>query len=58
MNYAMTYLEVNRVVVFANITPVVSVIAGVLFLGEPFSAIFLVGIILILLGVYMVSKES
>lgn len=58
MNYAMTYLEVNRVVVFANITPVVSVIAGVLFLGEPFSAIFLVGIILILLGVYMVSKEN
>lgn len=57
-NYAMTYLDVNRVVAFTNITPVVSVLAGVLILGEAFSAIIAVGIILIISGVYMVNKIS
>lgn len=57
-NYAMTYLEVNRLAVFANITPVISVTAGVLILGEPFSLIIVVGIVLILTGVYMVNRMS
>ena len=55
-NYAISYLDVNRVVVFANITPVVSVLAGVLFLGEPFSLIYILGIALILTGVYKVNR--
>lgn len=58
MNYSMTYLEVNRAVIFTNITPVISVIAGVTLLGEPFSIILVIGIILILTGVYMVNKVS
>lgn len=56
MNYAMTILEVSRLVVFANITPVVSVLAGTLILKEPFSPICILGIVLILCGVYMVNK--
>lgn len=58
LNYAMTYLEVNTVAVFTNIIPVVSVLSGVLILGEPFSLIFIPGIVLILGGVYMVSKTE
>ena len=58
MNYGMTYLEVSRASIFTNIIPVVSVIAGVTILGEPFSAVSAVGIVLILSGVYMVNKLS
>lgn len=56
LNYAMTYLEVSRTVVFTNITPVVSVVAGTLFLGEPFSPVYLVGMVMILTGLYMVNR--
>ncbi len=56
INYAMTYLEVSRAVVFTNLTPVVSVLAGTMILGEPFSPIYLIGMILILTGLYMVNK--
>ena len=57
-NYATTYLDATRVNVFSNITPVVSVIVGALLLHEPFSLIHIPGIILILLGVYMVNKNA
>ena len=56
INYAMTYLEVSRVVVFTNITPVVSVLAGTLLLGEPFSPVYLIGMVLILTGLYKVNR--
>lgn len=56
INYAMTYLEVSRAVVFTNLTPVVSVLAGTMILGEPFSPAYLIGMILILTGLYMVNK--
>ena len=56
LNYAMTYLEVSRAVVFTNITPVVSVIAGTALLGEPFPAVCVAGMILILTGLFMVNR--
>jgi drug/metabolite transporter (DMT)-like permease len=55
-NYAATVLEVSRIAVLANITPVVSVLAGTIFLKEPFTPVCIIGIILILTGVYMVNK--
>lgn len=58
INYSMTYLEVNRAAAFANIVPVVSVTAGVLVLGEPFSFVIVIGIVLILTGLYMVNKVN
>ena len=54
-NYAVTYLDLTSITVFENIIPVISVLAGVLFLHEPFSAIQLIGIALILLGVWKVT---
>jgi drug/metabolite transporter (DMT)-like permease len=56
LNYGMTYLEVSRAVVFTNITPVVSVIAGTALLGEPFPAVCVAGMILILTGLFMVNR--
>jgi len=57
-NYSVTYLDAAKVTVFSNVVPVVSLLAGVLILGEPFSAVYLVGIVLILLGVYKVNAVS
>ena len=54
-NYAVTYLELAKITVFENIIPVISVAAGVLFLGEPFSVIQLAGVALILIGVWKVT---
>lgn len=58
LNYAMSYMEVSRVAAFANIAPVVSVLAGVFLLGEPFTYVHLIGIVLILTGVYMVDRTA
>lgn len=51
-NYSVTYLDAAKVTVFSNMVPIVSLLAGVLLLGEPFSAVYLIGIALILVGVY------
>ncbi len=57
-NYAVTYLELAKITVFENIIPVISVAAGVIFLGEPFSLIQFAGIALILLGVWKVTTDD
>ena len=56
--YSVTYLELARITVFENIIPVISVAAGVIFLGEPFSPVQLAGMALILLGVYKVTTSG
>ena len=58
LNYSITYLDAAKVTVFSNIIPVISLLAGVLVLGEPFSAISLIGVALILLGVYKVNAGT
>lgn len=57
-NYSFSYLEVSKATAFGNLTPVVSVAAGVLILGEPFSPLYLLAIILILLGVYKTGSSD
>ena len=54
-NYSLTYLDVSTATIFGNIIPVVSLAAGVLLLGEPFSVSYIPAIVLILLGVYKVT---
>jgi len=58
LNYANTYLPVAKTTVFTNFTTVVSVIAGVIFLDEPFSIMTVVSTILIVLGVWGVQMFS
>ena len=57
-NFAITYLDVATATVFENIIPIISVVAGIVFLKEPFSALQLAGIVLILLGVWKVSSAE
>ena len=56
LNYANTELPVARVAVFANLTTVISLFAGVLFLGEPFGWLSLVASAVIIAGIWGVQK--
>ncbi len=51
LNFANTYLPVAKTTVFSNITTVVSVIAGVVFLDEEISATVILGVTMIVTGV-------
>jgi len=56
LNYANTELPVARVAVFANLTTVISLFAGVLFLGEPFGWLSLIASVVIIAGIWGVQK--
>ncbi len=52
LNYANTYLPVSKTTVFSNITTVVSVLAGIVFLGEKLSVYTVVSSLMIIAGVW------
>ncbi len=52
LNYANTHISVAKTTVFSNLTTVVSVFAGVVFLKEPFTIKTLIAIVLIIAGVW------
>lgn len=58
LNKALDVLDVTRSLVFANVTTVISVLAGVLLLHEHFSAIQAVGIVMVIVGVYGVNMQG
>ena len=51
LNYANTYLPVARTTVFSNITTVVSVFAGMIFLNEKITALGIFSVAMIIVGV-------
>ncbi len=51
MNLANTHLPVAKTTVFANITTVVSIIAGVIFLDEKLSVLAVIATVMIIVGV-------
>lgn len=56
LNYANTYLPVAKTAVFANVTTVVSVIAGAAFLNEKLNLTSVIAVIMIILGVWGVQS--
>ncbi|OCL27021.1 permease [Orenia metallireducens] len=52
VNFTLSKLEASRSAVFANLTTIISVIAGVFFRDEPFYWFHLVGGMMILVGVW------
>jgi len=56
LNYMLSQLEVARTAVMANITTLVSVLAGVLILDEPFGWFHAIGSVLIIAGVWGVNR--
>ena len=49
-------LPVGKVTAFCNLTTVISVFAGVVFLGEPFTVLSLIASVVIVVGVWGVQK--
>jgi len=56
LNFANNHLPVAKTTAFCNLTTVISVFAGVVFLGEPFSAVMLIAAAMIIVGVWKVQK--
>lgn len=56
LNKALDVLDVTRTLVFANVTTVISVLAGVVVLRERFSMVQAAGIVMVLAGVYGVNR--
>lgn len=58
INDAMTHVKVSKAAIFANLTTVVSILAGVLFLQESFGWFQLLGSLLIIVSVYLMNKDK
>jgi drug/metabolite transporter (DMT)-like permease len=58
LNYALTYLETAKTSIFANLTTVISIAAGVLLLHESFGLWQIAGSVVILLCVYGVNRPA
>ncbi|MBQ0064864.1 MAG: DMT family transporter [Firmicutes bacterium] len=56
LNYSVSYLPVRQATSFAGLTPIITVVAGVLVLHESINWIQIAGIVMILLGVYKVNQ--
>ena len=58
LNYANSVLPVARVTSFCNITTVISLFAGVIFLNEPFGWVALLASVIIIVGVWGVQRNA
>ena len=58
LNYANTYLPVAKTTAFSNVTTVVSVIAGAIFLNEKITAVTLISTVMIIAGVMGVQMSG
>lgn len=57
LNFATTVLPVRQTAAFSNVTTVLSVFAGVVFLGDAFNLVTLIASVVIIIGVIGVQKE-
>lgn len=56
-NYAAGKMSVVKLAAFGPLTTVFTVFAGVVFLGEPMTGSLLIGAVLIMIGIYQVSRR-
>lgn len=56
LNVANSFLPIARSMVFCNLTTVISLFAGVIFLGEPFNVVSLLASLLIIWGIWGVQR--
>lgn len=58
LNYSLSKISASEAAIFMNLTPIVSVFAGITFRAERFSLIQFVGSVIILLGVWVVTTAK
>lgn len=57
-NYAVTNAPMPKVVILCNLTTVISVLAGVILLGDPFSVTSAIAMVAVLIGIWGVQKSG
>ena len=55
-NYAVSNAPMPKVIIFCNLTTVISVLAGVILLGDPFSPVSVIAMVAVLVGIWGVQK--
>ena len=55
-NYSLSKLPVARSTIFANLSTVVSVLAGIVIMGDEFTWVSAVAFVLIMAGIWAVNK--
>ena len=58
INYSLSHISAGRTLIFSNFTTVISVLAGILILGDQFSLVQLLGIVIITVSVFGVSYQK
>lgn len=58
LNYTLSKVEASKTAVFANFTTVVSIVAGIILLGENLTVLQIIGGVTILVGVYGAKRAS
>lgn len=58
LNYGNSYISVSKASIFVNLTTVISIVAGVVLLGESFSVQQVIGAVIIIGSVYISSIEN
>ena len=58
VNYGAGRISVAKMAAIGNVNTVVAAFAGVVFLQEPFTAMMLLGALLVLIGVWQVTKQG
>lgn len=57
-NYAVSNAPMANTIIFCNLTTVLSVAAGIVILGDPFSAVSVIAMAVVLVGIWGVQKFS
>jgi len=57
-NYAVSNAPMANTVILCNLTTVISVAAGIVFLGDPFSAVSIIAMVVVIIGIWGVEKFS
>jgi len=57
-NYALGRMDASKVSVFVFFVPIIAIGIGVLFLKEPITIFTLIGIVLVLFGIYLTEKKA
>ena len=58
LNYSLNHIPAARTLIFSNFTTVISVLVGILILGDRFSLLQFIGIVVITLSVFGVSYQK
>jgi len=58
LNYSLSHISAGRTLIFANFSTVMSILAGILIMGDRFTPVQLAGILLITVSIFGVSRQK